>query len=85
MSEGLAGRRALVTAVATLDRSGGDVVADVRDEVAVERAVAEAARLLGGPPDLVVASAGIYPSSRLSARRPRSGTRWWRRISAASS
>jgi NAD(P)-dependent dehydrogenase (short-subunit alcohol dehydrogenase family) len=57
--------------VVTLDRDGGDVAADVRDEAAVERAVQEAARLLGGPPDLVVASAGIYrigPLLSLSAR-----------------
>jgi NAD(P)-dependent dehydrogenase (short-subunit alcohol dehydrogenase family) len=79
VSDGLAGRRALVTGgvsgigaatarllvergatVVTLDRAGGDVVADVRDETAVERALADAGRLLGGPPDLVVASAGIY-------------------------
>jgi NAD(P)-dependent dehydrogenase (short-subunit alcohol dehydrogenase family) len=57
--------------VVTLDRDGGDVAADVRDEAAVEGAVQEAARLLGGPPDLVVASAGIYriePLLSLSAR-----------------
>src|SRR5207302_3875015 len=46
--------------VATLDREGGDVVADVRDEAAVIAGVAEAGRLLGGAPDLLVASAGIY-------------------------
>ncbi|MDX6591353.1 MAG: hypothetical protein QOJ13_549 [Gaiellales bacterium] len=46
--------------VVTLDRAGGDVAADVRDEGAVDRGVQEATRLLGGPPDLVVASAGIY-------------------------
>jgi NAD(P)-dependent dehydrogenase (short-subunit alcohol dehydrogenase family) len=57
--------------VVTLDRDGGDIAADVRDEAAVEGAVQEAARLLGGPPDLVVASAGIYriePLLSLSAR-----------------
>jgi NAD(P)-dependent dehydrogenase (short-subunit alcohol dehydrogenase family) len=46
--------------VVTLDRDGGDIVADVRDEESVEAAVRQAARLLGGPPDLLVASAGIY-------------------------
>ena len=48
-----------VTAV-TLDLRGGDVTADVRDEAAVADAVAEAAGLLGGAPDLFVAAAGVY-------------------------
>jgi NAD(P)-dependent dehydrogenase (short-subunit alcohol dehydrogenase family) len=47
-------------AVVTLDREGGDITADVRDETAVIAAVAAACRLLGGTPDLLVASAGIY-------------------------
>ena len=47
-------------AVATLDLNGGDVTADVRDEAAVAGAIAEAARLLGGAPDLLVAAAGVY-------------------------
>jgi NAD(P)-dependent dehydrogenase (short-subunit alcohol dehydrogenase family) len=46
--------------VATLDLNGGDVTADVRDEAAVAAAVAGAAGLLGGPPDLLVAAAGVY-------------------------
>lgn len=46
--------------VVTLDRVGGDIEADVRDEASLERAVAEAARRLGGVADIVVASAGIY-------------------------
>jgi meso-butanediol dehydrogenase / (S,S)-butanediol dehydrogenase / diacetyl reductase len=49
----------------TVDIAGGDIDADVRDEAAVERAFAEARRLLGGPPDVVVASAGIYRIERL--------------------
>jgi NAD(P)-dependent dehydrogenase (short-subunit alcohol dehydrogenase family) len=47
--------------VVTLDLvAGADVVADVRDAEAVEAAVDKATELLGGPPDLLVASAGIY-------------------------
>jgi len=45
--------------------AGGDIDADVRDEAAVERAFAVATRRLGGPPDVVVASAGIYRIERL--------------------
>jgi NAD(P)-dependent dehydrogenase (short-subunit alcohol dehydrogenase family) len=49
------------SAVAVLDRGAeADVVVDVRDADAVGAAVAEAAELLGGPADVVVASAGIY-------------------------
>ena len=33
---------------------------DVRDEAEVERAVSEASAMLGGPPDVLVNSAGIY-------------------------
>ncbi|MDO8186940.1 SDR family NAD(P)-dependent oxidoreductase [Conexibacter sp. JD483] len=50
--------------VVTLDLTadGPDqVAADVRDERGVEAAVARAAELLGGPPQLLVASAGVYP------------------------
>jgi NAD(P)-dependent dehydrogenase (short-subunit alcohol dehydrogenase family) len=48
-------------AVAVLDRRpGADVVVDVRDAGAVERAVAAAAERLGGPADVLVASAGVY-------------------------
>ena len=54
----LAGRGA---SVAVIDRAeGADVVADVRDPASVETAVAAAERRLGGPADVVVASAGIY-------------------------
>ncbi|MDX6535085.1 MAG: hypothetical protein QOF68_2829 [Gaiellales bacterium] len=59
--------------VVTLDRAGGDVAADVRDERAVDRGVQEATRLLGGPPDLVVASAGIY---RIEPLISMSATEW---------
>jgi len=46
--------------VATLDLHNADLTADVRDEVMIADAVADAARLLDGAPDLLVASAGIY-------------------------
>ena len=46
--------------VATLDLHDADLTADVRDEVMIADAVADAARLLGGAPDLLVASAGVY-------------------------
>jgi NAD(P)-dependent dehydrogenase (short-subunit alcohol dehydrogenase family) len=47
--------------VAILDRGPeADVVVDVRDAGAVEHAVAAAAERLGGPADVLVASAGIY-------------------------
>jgi NAD(P)-dependent dehydrogenase (short-subunit alcohol dehydrogenase family) len=47
--------------VAVLDRgAAADVVVDVRDAGAVEAAVAAASERLGGPPELLVASAGIY-------------------------
>jgi NAD(P)-dependent dehydrogenase (short-subunit alcohol dehydrogenase family) len=53
--------RAAGADVAVLDRDkGADVVSDVRDAAAVDAAVAAAAELLGGPPDVLVASAGIY-------------------------
>lgn len=51
-------------AVVTLDLEGGDVTVDVRDEGWVERAVEEAAQRLGGPPDIAVASAGVYRIER---------------------
>lgn len=54
--------------VVTLDLTadGPDsVAADVRDERQVEAAVARAAELLGGPPRLLVASAGVYPIAPL--------------------
>jgi NAD(P)-dependent dehydrogenase (short-subunit alcohol dehydrogenase family) len=48
-------------AVAVLDLGpDADVVVDVRDAEAVDAAVAEAAERLGGPADMLVASAGIY-------------------------
>ena len=48
-------------AVAVLDRGpGADVAVDVREAEAVERAFAAAAGRLGGPADVLVASAGIY-------------------------
>lgn len=48
-------------AVVTLDiATGADLTADVRDEAAVEAAVEAAADRLGGPVDLLVASAGVY-------------------------
>ncbi|HVI18754.1 MAG TPA: SDR family NAD(P)-dependent oxidoreductase, partial [Gaiellales bacterium] len=46
--------------VATLDLHDADLTADVRDEVMIADAVAAATGLLGGAPDLLVASAGIY-------------------------
>jgi NAD(P)-dependent dehydrogenase (short-subunit alcohol dehydrogenase family) len=47
--------------VAVLDQSDpADVVADVRDAAAVDVAVEAACGVLGGPPDVLVASAGIY-------------------------
>lgn len=47
--------------VAVLDRGAeADVVADVRDAAGVDAAVAAAAEVLGGPPDVLVASAGVY-------------------------
>lgn len=47
--------------VVTLDRGkDAGVVADIRDASAVDQAVGRAAELVGGPPDLLVASAGIY-------------------------
>jgi NAD(P)-dependent dehydrogenase (short-subunit alcohol dehydrogenase family) len=51
--------------VSVLDRDrSADVTADVRDPGSVEAAVAAAAELLGGPPDVLVASAGIYRIER---------------------
>ena len=48
-------------AVAVLDRgNGADVTVDVRDAEAVDAAVAAAAERLGGPADVLVASAVIY-------------------------
>jgi NAD(P)-dependent dehydrogenase (short-subunit alcohol dehydrogenase family) len=46
--------------VATLDLHDADLTADVRDEVMIADAVAAASELLGGAPDLLVASAGVY-------------------------
>ena len=47
--------------VAVIDRAGGaHIVADVRDAAAVDAAVRAAEELLGGPADVVVASAGVY-------------------------
>src|SRR3954453_17864638 len=46
--------------VATLDLHDADLTADVRDEVMIADAVAAASGLLGGAPDLLGASAGIY-------------------------
>jgi NAD(P)-dependent dehydrogenase (short-subunit alcohol dehydrogenase family) len=45
--------------VALLDREG-PIAADVRDPDAVERAVGEAAKALGGIPDVLVNCAGVY-------------------------
>jgi len=48
-------------AVAVLDRGpDADIVVDVRDAESVDAAVAAAAGRLGGPADVLVASAGIY-------------------------
>jgi NAD(P)-dependent dehydrogenase (short-subunit alcohol dehydrogenase family) len=53
-------------AVATVDRApGADLQADVTSEAAVDGAVADAARRLGGPVDLLVNAAGIYPIAPL--------------------
>ena len=46
--------------MATLDLHDADLTADVRDEVMIADAVAGATELLGGAPDLLVASAGVY-------------------------
>jgi NAD(P)-dependent dehydrogenase (short-subunit alcohol dehydrogenase family) len=46
--------------VVTVDLAGGDVTADVRDPEAVTAAVAAAAKALEGPPDMLVAAAGVY-------------------------
>jgi NAD(P)-dependent dehydrogenase (short-subunit alcohol dehydrogenase family) len=47
--------------VAVLDRdAGADVIADVRDAVGMDAAVAAAAEVLDGAPDVLVASAGVY-------------------------
>ncbi len=46
--------------VVTIDREGGDVAADVRDQTSVQAAVNACTDTLEGPPDLLVASAGIY-------------------------
>jgi NAD(P)-dependent dehydrogenase (short-subunit alcohol dehydrogenase family) len=51
--------------VATLDREEATVVADVRDAKEVATAVADAAEALGGPPDVLVNSAGIYRTGPL--------------------
>jgi len=49
------------TTLRAADALGGHpVTADVREPAAVEDAVEEAARALGGPPDLLVNAAGIY-------------------------
>lgn len=56
--------RAQGAQVVILDREGEGpdvVLADVGDERAVDAAVAEAATLLGGAPELLVSSAGVYP------------------------
>jgi NAD(P)-dependent dehydrogenase (short-subunit alcohol dehydrogenase family) len=48
-------------AVAVIDRElGAHVVADVREAAGVAAAVTAATDMLGGPPDVLVASAGIY-------------------------
>jgi NAD(P)-dependent dehydrogenase (short-subunit alcohol dehydrogenase family) len=46
--------------VVTVDLAGGDVTADLRDPEAVTAAVAAAAKALEGPPDMLVAAAGVY-------------------------
>jgi meso-butanediol dehydrogenase / (S,S)-butanediol dehydrogenase / diacetyl reductase len=47
--------------VAVIDRAAGaHIVADVRDAAAVDAAVAAAEDVLGGPADVIVASAGVY-------------------------
>jgi len=54
--------------VVTLDLEDGgpeSVRADIRDEAAIARAFGEAVELLGEVPDLLVASAGIYPIAPL--------------------
>lgn len=53
-------------AVAVAEELGAQLVqADASDERAVEAAVAEAAELLGGTPELLVVSAGVYPIAPL--------------------
>jgi meso-butanediol dehydrogenase/(S,S)-butanediol dehydrogenase/diacetyl reductase len=57
--------------VVTVDLTGGDIDADLREPDAVEAAVGEAAERLGGPADLLVAAAGVYritPALELEAK-----------------
>jgi NAD(P)-dependent dehydrogenase (short-subunit alcohol dehydrogenase family) len=46
--------------VVTVDLAGGDVTADLRDPAAVAAAVDAAAAALEGPPNVLVAAAGVY-------------------------
>jgi NAD(P)-dependent dehydrogenase (short-subunit alcohol dehydrogenase family) len=55
--------RAEGAVVAGIDREGGEgvaVVADLREVAAARRAVEDAVRVLGGPPQVVVNGAGVY-------------------------
>jgi NADP-dependent 3-hydroxy acid dehydrogenase YdfG len=79
----ITGRREniLKEAAAELERSGGDAkvlwfVADVTDEVALEKAFASAAEEVGGPIDVVVANAGYMATPEPAASADVAD--WWR-------
>jgi NADP-dependent 3-hydroxy acid dehydrogenase YdfG len=79
----ITGRREniLKEAAAELERSGGDAkvlwfVADVTDEVALEKAFASAAEEVGGPIDVVVANAGYMATPERAASADVAD--WWR-------
>jgi NAD(P)-dependent dehydrogenase (short-subunit alcohol dehydrogenase family) len=63
----LDGRRDALTAAAAEIGARAALVADVRDEAAVEAALDEASAALGGPPGLLVTAAGIYRIETLLA------------------
>jgi dihydroanticapsin dehydrogenase len=60
-------RRDVLAAAAAEMGACAAVVADVRDETAIESALDEASAALGGPPELLVTAAGIYRIETLLA------------------